>query len=149
MIRTHKIFCLCLVILFTGLLFSTPGSVWADEVTDSVEEAMEYYKEGDFVEAANSLDYASQLIRQKRSGNLEVFLPDPLSGWAAEDINFRSDITGTFSIKLKALLCHKSQMIEFKHIPDMEKYLRNRCQENAEGEKYELAEAFHRVALPG
>ena len=69
--------------------------------------------------------------------------------WAAEDINFRSDITKTFGTKLKALLCHKSQMIEFKHIPDMEKYLRQRCQENAEGEKYELAEAFHRVALPG
>ena len=68
--------------------------------------------------------------------------------WAAEDINFRSDITETFGIKLDALLCHKSQMVEFQHIPDMEKYLRNRCQENAEEEKYELAEAFHRVALP-
>lgn len=93
MIRTHKIFYLCLVVLFTGLLFFTPSSVWADEVTDSVEEAMEYYKEGDFVEAANSLDYASQLIRQKRSGNLEVFLPDPLSGWTAEDI--KSQAAGT------------------------------------------------------
>jgi hypothetical protein len=94
MLRTHKIFYLCLVVLFTGLLFSTPGSVWADEVTDSVEEAMEYYKEGDFVEAANSLDYASQLIRQKRSGNLEVFLPDPLSGWTAEDIKSQAAGTG-------------------------------------------------------
>ena len=94
MIRTHKIFYLCLVILFTGLLCLTPSSVWADEVTDSVEEAMEYYKEGDFVEAANSLDYASQLIRQKRSGNLEVFLPDPLSGWTAEDIKSQAAGTG-------------------------------------------------------
>lgn len=69
--------------------------------------------------------------------------------WAAEDINFRSDITETFGIKLEALLCHKSQMVEFNHIPDMEDYLRKRCRENAEGERYELAEAFHRVALPG
>ncbi len=69
--------------------------------------------------------------------------------WAAEDVNFRSDITDTFDIKLEALLCHKSQMVEFKHIPDMKKYLRNRCRENAEGEKFELGEAFHRVALPG
>ncbi len=79
MLRTQKIFGLCFIALFMGLLFFTSGSVWADEITDSIEEAMEYYKEGDFVEAANSLDYASQLIRQKRSGNLEVFLPDPLS----------------------------------------------------------------------
>jgi LmbE family N-acetylglucosaminyl deacetylase len=69
--------------------------------------------------------------------------------WAAEDINHRTDITDTFSNKLEALMCHKSQMVEFKHIPDMETYLRQRCRENAEGETYELGEAFHRVALPG
>ena len=68
--------------------------------------------------------------------------------WAAEDINYRSDITDTFDLKLEALLCHKSQMVEFKHIPDMKEYLRKRCRENADGEKYELGEAFHRVALP-
>ena len=92
--RTHNIFYLCLIALFIGLLFFPSGSVWADEVTDSIEEAMEYYKEGDFVEAANSLDYASQLIRQKRSGNLEVFLPDPLAGWTAEDIESQAAGTG-------------------------------------------------------
>ena len=69
--------------------------------------------------------------------------------WAAEDINFRSDITDTFDIKLEALMCHKSQMVEFRHVPDMEEYLRNRCRENAEGESYDLGEAFHRVTLPG
>jgi len=94
MLRTHKIFYICLIALFIGLLFFTSGLVWADEITDSIEEAMEYYKEGDFVEAANSLDYASQLIRQKRSGNLEVFLPDPLSGWTAEDIKSQAAGTG-------------------------------------------------------
>ena len=94
MIRTHKIFYICLIALFIGLLFFTSGLVWADEVSDSVEEAMEYYKEGDFVEAANSLDYASQLIRQKRSSNLEVFLPDPLSDWTAEDIKSQAGGTG-------------------------------------------------------
>lgn len=69
--------------------------------------------------------------------------------WAAEDVNYRTDITDTFSNKLEALMCHKSQMVEFKHVPDMEAYLRKRCRENAEGEKYELGEAFHRVVLPG
>ena len=81
-----------LITLFVGVSIFTSGAVWADEITDSIDEAIEYYKEGDFVEAANSLDYASQLIRQKRSGNLEAFLPEPLAGWSAEDV--KSKATG-------------------------------------------------------
>ena len=79
-----------LIILFVGVSIFTSGAVWADEITDSIDEAIEYYKEGDFVEAANSLDYASQLIRQKRSGNLEAFLPEPLAGWSAEDVKSKA-----------------------------------------------------------
>jgi hypothetical protein len=86
MIKTGKTALSLLIALFIGISVFISGTVWADEVTDSIEEAIEYYKEGDFVEAANSLDYASQLIRQKRSGNLEAFLPDPLSDWTADDI---------------------------------------------------------------
>jgi hypothetical protein len=69
-----------------GILLFSHGAVFADEITDSIEEAMEYYKESNYVEAANSLDYASQLIRQKRSGQLEALLPEPLAGWSAEDV---------------------------------------------------------------
>jgi len=79
-----------LIALFVGVSIFISGAVWADEITDSIEEAIEYYKEGDFVEAANSLDYASQLIRQKRGGNLEAFLPEPLAGWSAEDIKSKA-----------------------------------------------------------
>ena len=75
-----------LLILLSCLYIFVSATVWADDVTDSIEEALEYYTEGDFVEAASSLDYASQLIRQKRSGSLESFLPEPLSGWSAKDI---------------------------------------------------------------
>jgi hypothetical protein len=75
-----------LTALFIGVSIFISGVVRADDITDSIEEAKEYYKEGDFVEAVNSLDYASQLIRQKRSGNLESLLPEPLAGWTAEDI---------------------------------------------------------------
>ncbi len=86
MLKIGKIAFKWLIVLFIGISFFTPGAVFADEITDSIEEAIEYYKEGDYVEAANSLDYASQLIRQKRSGNLEAFLPEPLTGWSGEDI---------------------------------------------------------------
>jgi len=71
--------CICFSIFISG-------TVWADEITDSIKEAVDYYKTGDLVEAANSLDYASQLIRQKRSGELKTLLPGPLAGWSAGDI---------------------------------------------------------------
>ena len=86
MLRMSKIFRMCFIALFISSLFFTSGAVFADEITDSIEEAMEYYKESNYVEASNSLDYASQLIRQKRSGNLEALLPEPLTGWSAEDV---------------------------------------------------------------
>ena len=67
--------------------------------------------------------------------------------WAAEDVNFRSDITGTFDLKLAALHCHASQIKELG-VSNLEQWLRDRCRASAEGEKFELAEAFHRVVLP-
>jgi len=66
--------------------------------------------------------------------------------WASEDPNYRSDITDTFDIKLAALRCHKSQ-IEDNLRPDMGKWLRKRAKEMAEGEDFELAEAFHREEI--
>ena len=67
--------------------------------------------------------------------------------WASEDdINYRSDITDTFDIKLAALRCHKSQMGNHP-FPDMEGWLRQRARDMAKGENFKLAEAFHRVEI--
>ena len=67
--------------------------------------------------------------------------------WAApEDINYCSDITDTFDVKLAALRCHKSQVGNHP-IPDMDNWLRERAKKMAEGETFELAEAFHRVEI--
>jgi LmbE family N-acetylglucosaminyl deacetylase len=66
--------------------------------------------------------------------------------WASEDVNFRSDITDTFNLKLAALGCHRSQFGE-KLPLKMKKMLRERARDMAEGESYELAEAFHRVEM--
>jgi len=67
--------------------------------------------------------------------------------WAAEDVNYRSDITATFALKLAALRCHASQVRELG-ISNLEDWLRERCRSMAEGEPFELAESFHRVELP-
>ena len=66
--------------------------------------------------------------------------------WGTEDVNYRSDITETFDVKLSALRCHKSQV---GHIPlqELEDRLRERHRSLAQGEEYKLAEGFHRVEI--
>jgi hypothetical protein len=72
-------------IVATVFLFIVSSPVMADDVTDSINEALKQYNNGEFAEAVQSLDYASQLIRQKKGGQLEAFLPEPIPGWKAED----------------------------------------------------------------
>lgn len=73
------------LILLLVFSFCAISIAQADEVTDSINEAVKSYKEGKFSEAVGSLDYASQLIRQKRSELLKTLLPEPLPDWTAEN----------------------------------------------------------------
>jgi len=66
--------------------------------------------------------------------------------WASEDVNFRVDITNTFHLKLAALRCHRSQVGHLSS-KKLEKRLRERHEEMARGEDFQLAEAFHRVEI--
>lgn len=66
--------------------------------------------------------------------------------WAAEETNYRVDITDTFHLKVAALQCHASQVREMG-IPDLEGWLRRRCMAMAEEEPFDLAEGFHRVEI--
>ncbi|HDQ40222.1 MAG TPA: hypothetical protein ENN39_04245 [Desulfonatronum sp.] len=62
-----------------------PMKAQADEVLEAIEQAVNFYKQGDFSGAAGNLDYAAQLVRQQKGGQLENFLPEALSGWTATD----------------------------------------------------------------
>ncbi|MFQ5964956.1 MAG: hypothetical protein ACE5KZ_11825 [Candidatus Scalinduaceae bacterium] len=74
------------VILLTLVLTTSHiTSGYADEVTNIIKDALKQYKNGDYTESADNLDYASQLIRQKKQEQLQSFLPKPLDGWTAED----------------------------------------------------------------
>lgn len=68
--------------------------------------------------------------------------------WAAEQINFKVDITETFDLKLAALQCHESQVQGFP-FSDPRTWLLDRARSHAEGEPFELAEGFYRVEIPG
>ena len=62
----------------------------ADEVMDSINEAVLSYRDGKYTDAVESLDYASQLIRQKRSELLKTLLPEPLKEWTADSASSES-----------------------------------------------------------
>jgi len=64
--------------------------------------------------------------------------------WGTDDPNFRSDVTATLETKFAALVCHKSQ---FNVGPEMRERLTGFAKMNASGEKFALAEAFHRVEM--
>jgi len=79
--------------------------------------------------------------------NLQPHKVNEVLLWASsDDINYRSDVTDTYEIKLKALGCHKSQIGD-DFSPEMKEWLKERAQKMAEGEDFELAEAFHRVEV--
>ncbi len=58
-----------------------------DNVLSTVEEAVKQYQSGDFTGAASNLDYASQLVRQKKGELMKKLLPEPLPGWLAGETN--------------------------------------------------------------
>lgn len=62
----------------------------ADDVTDSVDEAVKAYKSNDYAAAAQALDAAAQLVRQKRGDVFKTLLPDAPSGWKAEEASSAS-----------------------------------------------------------
>ena len=70
--------------LIAALIFFS-GFARADEITDTIKEAMAQYKKGEYSEAISNLDLAAQLVRQKKSENLTGFLPKPLDGWEASE----------------------------------------------------------------
>ena len=82
MIKFSKTVFVPAVVCFLFFAFAAPAV--ADDVTDYINEALEFYKDGQYSEAVSSLNFAEQLIQQKKSSGLEAFLPEPLKGWDAE-----------------------------------------------------------------
>jgi len=70
------------ILMLSLMIFSQP--LFADDVTDSIKEGLDAYNEGEYSDAVDSLNYASQLIQQKKSENLTTFLPEPLEGWTSK-----------------------------------------------------------------
>lgn len=78
------------------LSITTFQSAYADDVEDAIKEALAAYKKQEFSAAAESLDYATTLIRQRKGSALENVFPTPLDGWKAEQASSQAAGTGFF-----------------------------------------------------
>nr|WP_321467632.1 hypothetical protein [uncultured Desulfobulbus sp.] len=76
-----------LLLLFTGIALCAQP-LWAeDNVLSTIREATRQYEAGDYTGAASNLDYAAQLVRQRKSERMKSLLPEPLAGWVGREAN--------------------------------------------------------------
>jgi hypothetical protein len=72
-----------LSLLFAATLaFATPAS--ADEISDTIQSALDAYNEGDTTYALEELNFAIQQINALKKDSLAGFLPEALDGWTRE-----------------------------------------------------------------
>ena len=81
-------------ILLATTLAATPAA--ADDIEQSLELALEAYRAGDLKLAKEEIDFAAQLIAQKRAGALADFLPEPMEGWTRRDDSAGAQAAGAF-----------------------------------------------------
>lgn len=55
-----------------------------DEISETIQAALEAYEAGDVSLAKEELDYANQLLGQLKAEGLTDYLPDALPGWTRE-----------------------------------------------------------------
>ena len=79
-----------ITLLLASLLTLSLTSLRADEVEDSIQEALANYKKGSLSEAGSSLQYAAKLIEEKKGAALGQLLPAPLAGWEAGEVESNS-----------------------------------------------------------
>jgi hypothetical protein len=84
------------IFISVALMSFLATPVFADDVTESISEALEYYNNGDYSDAVSNLNYAAQLIQQKKGGSLESLLPQPLKGWMAAEASSQAAAAGVF-----------------------------------------------------
>lgn len=78
------------------LLASLSTFVNADDVVNTLNEAIKSYESGEYGVAADDLNYALQLIQQKKGKRLEAYLPEALPGWSAKKAESQAAGAGMF-----------------------------------------------------
>ena len=95
MIKSRSVFVL-IVLVVSYLPIAVVAAEDKDDVLTTIDEAVKQYRAGDFAGAASNLDYASQLVRQKKSERMKDLLPEPLAGWQGKPANAQALGTAVF-----------------------------------------------------
>lgn len=66
------------------LAAALPALAAADEVTDTIQSAVEAYEAGEIQFAIDDLQYATQLLQEMKADSLTGFLPPAPDGWTRE-----------------------------------------------------------------
>lgn len=74
----------------------TLNTAAADEISDTIEAALEAYQAGDTKLAKEELDFAAQLLSQLKAEGLTGFLPAPLDGWTRDDTESQASGAAAF-----------------------------------------------------
>lgn len=72
--------------LFPAVLLTLASGIpaHADDVADTIQSALDAYKEGDTAYATEELNFALQLLKEMQAGDLLAFLPEAQDGWTRE-----------------------------------------------------------------
>lgn len=73
------------ILFASAVLFVFAATLPAQDVEEQIGQATSAYKAGNYSEAITALDYAAQLIRQKKAEALLAFLPAAPAGWQVEE----------------------------------------------------------------
>jgi len=71
-------FTLCATLAFSAL------PAWADDVSDTLQSALDAYNSGDIEYALEEVAFATQLMKSMKSGTLAGLLPEAQDGWTRE-----------------------------------------------------------------
>jgi hypothetical protein len=83
-----------LLAVILGLVGIT--GAWADEISETIERAKKLYQEGKYSEASSELQFAVNQIQNLQAEQLKKLLPNPLSGWTAEEASASAAPMGFF-----------------------------------------------------
>ncbi len=72
-------------LLTLPILFSSP--VWADKITDQINEALKAYEEKDYKAALDELKYVTVSLGKLAQAENEKLLPKPLEGWTTVKVD--------------------------------------------------------------
>ena len=73
------------ILLTTAVTLAASAlSVQADEISDTLESSLKAYTDGDLQYALEELNFARQLMIEKKTEALSAFLPEAPEGWTRE-----------------------------------------------------------------